>query len=134
MPSHCTYEYRKDGIHKLKLLESSKAAVDQWIGYIDRICTTEDNAPLLLIDFTQSGLPPVNYFISRITDWQKARPFACVGRCAVLYRGTGMTLSLLENIAHLLDFFQAPQTQFFQKKYEEEAQQWLHKTQAAARA
>jgi hypothetical protein len=133
MPRRCSYEYSKSKIHELRLLESSEAAVDQLIAYIDRICTTEDNAPLLL-DFTQSGLPPVNYFISRINDWQQARPELPLGRRAVLYYGTGMTLSLLENIAHLLEFFQAPQTQFFQKQYTSEARQWLTQAPVPARA
>jgi hypothetical protein len=132
MPRRCSYEYSKNKIHELRLLESSEAAVDQLIAYIDRICTTEDNAPLLL-DFTESGLPPVNHFISRINEWQEARPLLSIGRRAVLYHGTGMTLSLLENIAHLLEFFQAPQTQFFQKQYTAEARQWLTQKPAPAR-
>ena len=135
MAKRCLYEYhRKENIHQLTLLESSEAGVNQFIGYLDRITSTEDDAPGLFIDFTQSGLPPVNHFISRINDWQEARPFAKIGRRAVIYSGTGMTLSLLQNIADLLDLFQTSQTQFFQKQHAEEARRWLRETPAPARA
>jgi hypothetical protein len=132
MPRRCSYEYRKDKIHELRLLESSEAAVDQLLSYLDRIGMTEDQA-VLLLDFTQSGLPPVNYFISRLNEWQQARPNLALGRRAVLYRGTGMTHALLQHITALLDFFQPSHTQFFQMQHAEAARNWLRQTPIAAR-
>lgn len=126
MNQRCAYQYRQDHIHEITFYASSRDAVDEWIGNLDVIYAYEEKAPLLLIDFTRSGLPPVGYFLTRLRQWQHQNPRAHLGRCAVVYEGNMMLLSLLKSTMLVLGVAVQKRTQLFNSYAYTQAVDWLN--------
>lgn len=75
------------GLHEIVLLEESKACAAQAMDLLDEFAaTTPKPGPIrVLLDFRQSGIPPVNYAVSRGRALNKKFPDHAQLRIAYVY-------------------------------------------------
>lgn len=125
MSQHCQYYRREDGIHIVTIIESSRQAVDEWLDYLDLINTQRDVPPNIVLDITQSGLPPLTYFINTVQDWLRHHPDAPMAKTAVIYRQGNGLLSVMRSLARTLTFSNEQQVRFFAAHEYQEALDWL---------
>ena len=132
MSHECQYQYRQDHIHEIIFLASSRDVVDEWVSYLDIIYAYGEKSPLLLFDFSRSGLPPIGYFLTRLRQWQQNNPHARLGRCAIVYEGNAMLLLLLKNTTIVTGLAISRRTRFFNSHAHAQAIEWLQANQAVA--
>ena len=102
----CTYTYREDGIHEYVLLDTSRAAFDDFLGRTQSISESADPDEVLLnlVDFS-NGLPPVMYSFQRsqeaVAKQKKAGHSIPSARNAILYQ-SGVLISMVQTFVNLL--------------------------------
>jgi len=122
-PIHCTYKPYDDNIHEFIIHESSRLAVDQMVEYISEVMekTSDDEAPLYLIDNSQVAAVPLKYLAQRIREVNHNRPRERKpGHIAILYEGIiGDVANILLRSAMINKF------RFFAPAKRDEAIEWL---------
>ncbi len=103
----CLYQRLDNGIHEYVFTESSNAAVDEWIDWLNiTSAEPQSNAPdgntdRILFNTLQCGALPMYYAFKRLTEWQKQHPEATQGRItrtAQLYNVNTFYVTMAKNL------------------------------------
>lgn len=122
----CLYIHHENGIHEYVFLRATRKSIDEWIAHADIAMQNQpmDRPAHTLVDISQSGMPPINYTMSRARTWQGANKERPSGRIAVLYH-PGLFLSMVEGLIGMLSRRGQEQYRFFPEGKREEAVAWL---------
>ncbi|MEO0565009.1 MAG: hypothetical protein AAF125_23080 [Chloroflexota bacterium] len=121
------YRILPSGIHEIRMMESSRAAVDDWLAHMEGIVRDERyNAPSVyvpvLLDLREPGMMPVGYATQAVRVWAERYPNPPLIDIAVVYR-YGMLASLAVAFSGLSGL--ADGVQLFHKGRYEDAQTYL---------
>lgn len=101
----CLYQRLENGIHEYVFTESSNAAVDEWIDWLNTTTgqtpAPEDNIDRILFDTRQCGALPMYYAFKRLTEWRKQHPDYDQGRItrtAQLYNVNSFYVTMAKNL------------------------------------
>lgn len=132
---HCRYTLLDNGIHEYVLADSSRAAFDEFLEHSERVSqeTNPQEIVLNLIDFRQSGLPPMKYGFQRsqeaVARAKKEGRSIPPTRNACLYN-PGMLITLVQTFVNLLNVNAVGQ--FFSADERDKAIAWLLEGRASA--
>lgn len=120
----CAYRRLDNGIHEFVFAESSRASFDVFIDQLDDItqATPPHEKLYTLLDWRQSGMPPLRYAFQRSQTFVKRYPHHSGGRTAFLYR-SGTLISLVQSFVDVLH--SKAQARFFVGDQREAAIAWL---------
>lgn len=131
--STCDYAFIAERIHCYTFLQPTRQAVDDFIAIMTDIAETHQVGPyddiITLIDLSQSGLPPVNYLLTRIGAFQRKYPARGSGRVALINQHSGLS-SLISSLAAVLARHARVQIRLFTPAERDEAIAWLLETHA----
>jgi hypothetical protein len=119
----CQHTYLENGVHEFVLKEASRAAVDEFLDLLDavfRVTLPEETIPYLM-DFRESGIPPLGYTTSRTKAFLKQYPHGPRGRSAYLH-GPGSVDSTVRSLVNLVN---PGMSERFAADQRDEAVNWL---------
>jgi hypothetical protein len=82
------YRYIQKGpVHYLRYLESNRKSVDEGFMFADRLYQnlTQEDKVRLLIDYSDSGIPPVTYFMNKARRWANGLSIHPQARMAIIH-------------------------------------------------
>ena len=128
----CLYKRLDNGIHEYVFTESSNAAVDAWIDWLDSTSAQgvipEDNVDRILFDTRQCGPLPMYYAFKRLSEWRKANPDydqSRMTRTAQLYKSNSFYTTMAKNLLKVFPIPSAKMEYFLDDR--EAAIAWLLK-------
>jgi hypothetical protein len=104
--SRCIYQRLDNGIQEFIFLQSSHAAVDEFIDHLQWIKDNEpnyqsDQTTRVLMDTCASGALPMYYIAKRANEWTRQQPAAMQARhtrTAQLYKASGAYVTIARNL------------------------------------
>jgi len=124
MPVH-EYTRLENGIHHIKLHESSKRAVDAWFEVMDTIYQNEaPDATLRILVDVRAGMLPLAYTLTAARAFIKRYPKRQASR-VVFYHERDFLLSFVQTAVNLYRRRQSEQVAFFAADFYEQALAWL---------
>jgi hypothetical protein len=125
----CSYVRQVSGVHTFVFQEASRAAVDQWIDYMDDILGTSSLERILGIslDTRQSGAMPLAYMTQRLRDLfsnYDKRPSIRIA----LISNQGALMLLIQMLAQITASDDQNVVQYYQASDDDDAARWLLET------
>lgn len=79
------------GIHEFVFLTDQRQAVDLFFDTLAAVfeCSPRDHQIRYIIDWSQSGVPSLNYMFLKTKEWARKYPHVAPGRCIVLFDQKG---------------------------------------------
>lgn len=84
---HVAYEYLTDkDIHVFTFLSASTLSIDEFLNQLDAVYSTmtEKDKVRLLIDYRESGIPPMRHMTRRGVEWANQLPIHPAARMAIV--------------------------------------------------
>ncbi len=107
----CQYRKLENGIHEYVFTESSNAAVDEWIDWLEynyqHDPIPEGGTNRILFDTRQCGPLPMYYSFKRLNEWRQKYPDAVRGvysRAAQLYKSNSFYVTMAKNLMKVFSF------------------------------
>ena len=122
----CSHRLQANGIHTFVFQESSRAAVNQWIDYMDDVLGTAqlDVVLPIALDTRFSGMLPLAYMLKQLRDLfanYDKRPPIRIG----LISNQGALMLLVQMLAQITASDDKNIVEYHQSAEETEAAQWL---------
>ena len=126
--SLCSYVRQSNGIHTFVFQESSRAAVDQWIEYMDDVLgTARLDRPLgISLDTRESGILPLAYMTQRLRDLFRNYDKRPTLRIALI-SNQGALMLLIQMLAQITASDDQNVVQYYQARQDDDAIRWLLK-------
>jgi len=121
-----THETLAGDLHIITFKESSRDAVDDYIRAMERIYVdlTPDDTVRILVDYRQSGIPPIRYLITRGLAWANSLKFHPAARLAIVNKAD-FTVSILGSLVKMYRFGHLSTNFFEEEAGYEKALIWL---------
>ncbi len=122
----CIYSQLDNGIHTFTFTKASRVSIDAFVARMDAVFAVEAPGTLVqcLIDWRQSGIPPLRHLAGRGKEFLQHYPQGPYGRIAFI-TNQGTMVNITQT---LLDVINAKaQKRFFAGDQYDEAVDWLLK-------
>ncbi|MGJ3240765.1 MAG: hypothetical protein ACFE0Q_18795 [Anaerolineae bacterium] len=124
---HVTYQHMPQDVHLITFQHATREAVDEYIQLMDRIYDglTETDMVRLIIDYRQSGIPPMRHLAQQGVKWANSLSIHPTARMAILHQ-PDLGISLLGLLVRSYNFGHLS-TRFFKDEAGYQASlDWLH--------
>lgn len=120
----CEYNQLPTGIHEFIFHKSSRSAVDFHISTVEDICktTSDDERRFFLSDYSESGMLPIRYGMTKVRDMAKAGVSLNNLTIAIVINDNLMTQTFTTLVN---TFARNTKIRFFSERAKAEALQWL---------
>jgi|GEM_PF-6239178 len=127
MTKHLEY-LEEDGIHIFKWYSANRRAVDTWIQWMNHIMIRDGHMGHILMDFSESELPPVRYMSLQIRRWLTRHvPPEKASKVAVVYpQGNMPFLIVSRSYSATLGRGRPTNIAFFAGDQVDDAYDWLY--------
>jgi len=100
----CVHNVLDNGVHEFVFSDASRAAFDEFLANLEQVAEARqpDERVCLLLDWRQSGIPPLQYAFQRVREYLQKHPSEGDGRTAIVY-DYGALVSLMQSFVRLLD-------------------------------
>lgn len=125
--AHVEYTKEANDVHCITFKENTRQAVDAFIEYMTIIYgdVTIDDTVRILVDYRESGLPPIPYVTRRSVQWANRLSIHPPAKLAIVHR-PDITVSILSMFVNMYSFGHLS-TKFFEgDKGYTGALNWLH--------
>jgi hypothetical protein len=125
--SYIDYEYQPEtDIHMMRFREDTRKAVDEYFERMDAIYqdVNEDDRMRLLVDYRDSGIPPMRYIMREGMTWTNSLTMHPPARLAIVHSGT-LAVTLLGSLIQALNFGHLSTKFFSGETGTDDALKWL---------
>lgn len=119
----CLYRQLENGIAEFVFVESSNAAVDEWIEWLNNApphpTNVQNGVDRILFDTRQSGPLPMYYAFKRLNEWrQKSTTYdqSRPNRTAQLYKSNSFYVTMAKNLLKVFPFPNARMEYFHENR------------------
>jgi hypothetical protein len=125
-PEACAYQQHDSGLHEFTVLNASRQAVDVFIDGMDAIFahTPHSATILVLIDVSQSKMPPITYAFQRGQGLFARHKIHAPLRSVYLHK-PNVVIAIIQSYLALLRSGERRERRFMQDTQRDEAIAWL---------
>ena len=101
-----TYKFlQTEQIHVMTFHKPSRQAYDEFISVMDQIYKTlnDDSKMRIIVDYRESGIPPMQYVVSKGVEWAKSLSVHPQAKMALLTKAD-FIVSLLARLVQVFEF------------------------------
>ena len=117
-----------DAIHTIELTDASRQTIDQFLQFMNELYRdlTDEDTVRLLVDYRQSGVPPLSYVINKSTQWANNLSVHPQARVAFVNK-SDFLMSILGMMMKSLRFGHLKTRVFDKETAYQDAIEWLKK-------